>query len=112
MAAIVITGASKGIGFETALALTHAGHQVVAVARSQEGLEKLLQTALEHSPDAIIHPFVFDIVHGDYEQAFLPFVVARLGPVDKLINNAGLRSEEPTSELQSLMLTSYAVFCL
>src|SRR3546814_8329626 len=47
-------------------------------------------TALEHSPDAIIHPFVFDIVHGDYEQAFLPFVVARLGQVDKLINNAGL----------------------
>ena len=100
MATIVITGASKGIGFETALALTHAGHPVVAVARSRDGLEKLRETALKRAPDAAIHPFVFDIVHGDYAKEFLPFVVEKLGRVDTLVNNAGVlinRSFEKTS---------------
>src|SRR3546814_10660761 len=32
--------------------------------------------------------------------------------IDELIHAAGLRSEEHTSELQSLMRISYAVFCL
>lgn len=95
MATIVITGASKGIGFETALALTHSGHQVVAVARSLDGLEKLRETALAQFPNAAIYPFVFDIVHGDYEQELLPFVAAKLGHVDKLINNAGVLINKP-----------------
>ena len=90
MATIVITGASKGIGFETALALTGAGHHVLAVARSQDGLETLRETALKQAPGAIIHPLVFDIVHGDYQKEFLPLVTDKLGHVDRLINNAGL----------------------
>jgi|SRR5690606_1168837 len=95
MATIVITGASKGVGFETALALARAGHHVVAVARSQEGLEKLRETAFNLFPEAVIRPFVFDIVHGEYEQAFLPFVTEQLGQVNILINNAGLLINEP-----------------
>src|SRR3546814_18345573 len=69
---------------------TDTNFPITTHLRNQKGLEKRLQTELEQSPDAIIQPFGFDIVHGDYEQAFLPFVVARLGQVDKLINNAGL----------------------
>lgn len=87
---IVITGASKGIGFETALALANTENRIIAVARSSDGLEKLRETVLSHSPLAIIYPFVFDIVHGDYEKDFLPFVAEISGQVDVLINNAGL----------------------
>jgi len=100
MATIVITGASKGIGFETALALALAGHQVVALARSLNGLEKLRETALRHSPVATVYPLAFDIVHGDYEKELLPLVAEKLGHVDVLINNAGLlinKSFEKTS---------------
>ncbi|MGV3761860.1 SDR family NAD(P)-dependent oxidoreductase [Parapedobacter sp.] len=95
MATIVITGASKGIGFETALALAHAGHRVVAVARSGHGLEKLQETALKRSPDMQILPSVFDIVHGDYEREFRPFLEEKLGQVDILINNAGSLINRP-----------------
>lgn len=94
MATIVITGASKGIGFETALALAQEGHRVVAVARSQAGLEKLRETALGHAPNAAIHPLIFDIVHGDYQKDFLPFA-EKLGRIDILINNAGLLVNSP-----------------
>src|SRR3546814_6405786 len=39
--------------------------------------------------------------------------VRHFGHLDTVVNNAGiLRSEEHTSELQSLMRISYAVFCL
>ncbi|MEC3879416.1 SDR family NAD(P)-dependent oxidoreductase [Parapedobacter sp. 10938] len=100
MATIVITGASKGIGFETALALAQAGHRVVAVARSRDGLEKMQETARKQFPNASIHALVFDIIHGDYEKEFLPYVYETLGQVDTLINNAGVlvnKSFENTS---------------
>jgi len=95
MATIVIKGSSKGIGFETALALSAAGHRVVALASSLTGLEKLLETARKQSPGATIYPLVFDIVHGDYEKECLPFVAEKLGQVDTLINNAGLLINKP-----------------
>src|SRR3546814_8921500 len=40
-----------------------------------------------------------------------PFGPPRIGPVEDQVRDA-LRSEEHTSELQSLMRNSYAVFCL
>lgn len=95
MATIVITGASKGIGFETALALTNAGNRIIAVARSSDGLEELRETALRRFPDAVIHTLAFDIVYGDYDQDFLPYVIEKLGQVDTLINNAGLLINKP-----------------
>ncbi|MFB2120450.1 SDR family NAD(P)-dependent oxidoreductase [Parapedobacter sp. 2B3] len=89
MATIVLTGASKGIGFETALALAKGGHVVVALSRSRDGLEKLRETSLKHAANAIVHPLVFDIVHGDYKKDFLPFLMEKVKQVDTLVNNAG-----------------------
>ena len=37
----LVTGASRGIGYATALALAKAGAHIVAVARTQGGLEEL-----------------------------------------------------------------------
>src|SRR3546814_9828557 len=54
-------------------------------------------------------------VHADIViEGFRPGVMERLGlgPDDLRAANAALRSEEHTSELQSLMRNSYAVFCL
>src|SRR3546814_5748496 len=58
--------------------------------------------------------------HGgaDYERALIEFVVPRLRPGDVFVDvgahvgYVSARSEEHTSELQSLMRISYAVFCL
>ncbi len=89
MATILLTGASKGIGFETALALTKMGHRVVAIARSSKGLATLQEGAQAHSAGVDLHILPFDIVHGDYDNELVP-LVGNLGPVDALINNAGL----------------------
>src|SRR3546814_6820157 len=42
----------------------------------------------------------------------VPGVVAGVGDLEARVGDAGFRSEEHTSELQSLMRISYAVFCL
>ncbi len=94
MANIVITGASNGIGFETALALAATNNRIIALARSKDGLHRLQETAAQH-PAGSIAILPFDMVHGDYENALLPFLKTRLGQVDVLINNAGSLINKP-----------------
>src|SRR3546814_3604451 len=48
----------------------------------------------------------------DVEAGFLKFFAKATGETDPVYFDDAARSEEHTSELQSLMRTSYAVFCL
>ena len=80
--AALVTGASRGIGRATAIALARAGHRVVAVARDQQLLEELAaETGIEPLPASLETPegcrSVIDQAH------------ARIGPVAILVNNAG-----------------------
>ena|SRR5690554_587361 len=96
---IVITGASSGVGFEAVLDLILSGkHSVVALARSEDKLEKLYEIAMGLNPDCQLFPACFDIGHDDYENDLLPFIDARLGNVDILINNAGELINKPFME--------------
>jgi len=100
---IIITGASSGIGFEAALELILTGeHKVVAVARSPEKLERLLEIAHGLNPDANIFALAFDVVHDDYND-LQNFIKTNFDSrVDVLINNAGLLVNKPFTELQEL----------
>ena len=97
---IIITGASSGVGFEAALELTLTNkHQVIALARSEEKLTKLLEIAKGLNPDCILYPVAFDIVHDDYHD-LQAFINARFdGRVDILINNAGVLINKPFEQL-------------
>lgn len=95
MANIVISGASTGIGFETAQQLAAGGHHVVALARSATGLQRLQEAAKTRNPGLPIRVLPFDIVYGDYPQVLLPFITTHLGQVDVLINNAGTLINKP-----------------
>lgn len=86
---IIITGASSGIGFETALEFTlDSKNKVVCIARSADKLRKLLEIAKGINPDCTLLPVEFDLVNDDYS-ALIPFLKERLGTIDILINNAG-----------------------
>ncbi len=95
---IIITGASSGIGFETALEFSlQKENKIVAIARSAEKLRKLLEIARGINPDCTLFPVEFDIINDDYA-ALTPFLKERLGHVDILINNAGSLVNKPFIE--------------
>jgi NAD(P)-dependent dehydrogenase (short-subunit alcohol dehydrogenase family) len=97
---IIITGASSGVGFEAALELTLTNaHQVIALARSEDKLTRLLEIARGLNPDCVLYPVAFDIVHDDYAD-LIKFIAARFdGRIDALINNAGVLINKPFAKL-------------
>lgn len=95
---IIITGASSGIGFETALEFTlDSKNKVLCISRSADKLRKLHEIATSINPDCTLLPVAFDLVNDDYA-ALAPFIEERLGTVDILINNAGSLINKPFND--------------
>lgn len=91
---IVITGASRGIGFETAKIISK-NHTVVAIARDLSKLKKL------KSCNEKIEIFKCDISNKNAISDFVSFYKKRFSSLDILINNAGFlvnKSFEKISE--------------
>jgi NAD(P)-dependent dehydrogenase (short-subunit alcohol dehydrogenase family) len=97
---IIITGASSGIGFEAVIELILSGeHKVIALARSQDKLERLAEIAAGLNPDCTLYPIAFDIVHDDYAD-LQQFITSNFdGQIDVLINNAGMLVNKPFTQL-------------
>lgn len=93
MKTILITGASKGIGYHTALELANAGHHVVALARSENKLSDLKN----ESTSGAITPVGIDISKPD-QYSILETALSSIGKIDGLINNAGLLINTPFME--------------
>lgn len=89
---ILITGCSSGIGQALALELASRGHQVVATARRSDSLAPLAQ----HKG---IYPLVVDVSDTLSIASAVSEVIARLGRIDILINNAGFSVVGPLIEL-------------
>jgi NAD(P)-dependent dehydrogenase (short-subunit alcohol dehydrogenase family) len=94
---IIISGASSGIGFETAIELAVTGHQVMALARSGSKLANLQQIVLSLNPEAIIYPIVFDIVNNSYTE-LQKMIAHKWQNFNILINNAGELINKPFGE--------------
>lgn len=100
---IVITGASSGVGYEAVLELVkNSENRVLALARSANKLDDLLQFAISLNKDVALKVLSFDTVHGDYEEVLLPLIQQFMGRVDVLINNAGTLINRPFTETTSL----------
>jgi NAD(P)-dependent dehydrogenase (short-subunit alcohol dehydrogenase family) len=84
----LVTGASRGIGYATALALARAGAHVVALARTVGGLEELDDAIKALGGTATLVPL--DL--RDYEgvDRLGPALHERFGRLDILIGNAGI----------------------
>ena len=97
---IIITGASSGVGFEAVIELILTGkHKVIALARSQDKLERLLEIATNLNPECSLYAIAFDIVHDDYD-SLQQFIAANFdNRVDVLINNAGVLINKPFTSL-------------
>lgn len=94
---IIITGASRGIGFELAVILAgDRQNQVIALSRSRVGL-----TALQNKCGNNLHVLSYDLTRDDYHQTLIPNVKEIMKSVDILINNAGLLINKPFDQLNT-----------
>src|SRR5438132_2024671 len=84
----LVTGASRGIGHATALALAKAGAHIVAVARTVGGLEELDDAVRAVGSTATLVPLDLKDYAGIDRLAAA--VGQRYGRLDALVANAGI----------------------
>jgi NAD(P)-dependent dehydrogenase (short-subunit alcohol dehydrogenase family) len=117
MASVLITGTSKGIGLEAALAFGRAGHNVHATMRNPAQCPQLAETAAREKL-----PITVSTMDVDSDQSVTDAIASLLkrdGPVDVLVNNAGVERAGSVEELsiddfRAVMETNYfgALRCL
>ncbi len=93
MANVIITGSSRGIGFELAKLFAAEGHRVLALSRNDKPI-----SALDH---ANISSFSFDISNPVDLKKLESFLDENWSTVDVLINNAGKLVNKPFLETSS-----------
>ncbi|HOC92576.1 MAG TPA: glucose 1-dehydrogenase [bacterium] len=82
----IVTGASRGIGQEIAIALAEAGADVAVCGRKPETLEPVAQEIRARGREAL--PIACHVGKSDQIKPFLDEVYAKFGKVDILVNNA------------------------
>ncbi len=90
---VVITGTSRGIGFELAKMFANNGHKVLAISRNIEPL-----SALNHENISILSVDIS--INSDIEKV-TNFIKNNWKEVDILINNAGKLINKPFTDLTS-----------
>ncbi|MBK7182856.1 MAG: SDR family oxidoreductase [Bacteroidetes bacterium] len=97
---IVITGASRGIGFELAkIFCLNTNNTIVITARSIEKLNELKQACIRLNPNSKIIPIACDLSNSDAVSNFILELNKHLSTIDILINNAGAIVNKPFLEL-------------
>jgi len=85
---ILITGASSGIGYTTALTLSKAGATIIAGARRIDKLESLKEAIRDQNGEILINPL--DVTNRQECTNLANSAIDKDGKIDVLINNAGL----------------------
>src|SRR5579871_6817057 len=110
MPSVLITGTNKGIGLATAVLLGRRGYTVHATMRDLNSSRDLTETAAKDRLP--IHLSAMDVNSDESVKEAVGSIVSKYGPIDILINNAGIArrgsiEELPVSEFRALMETNY-----
>src|SRR6516164_9824705 len=84
----LVTGASQGIGRETALALAESGAKVAVAARNEEKLTALVGEIAARGGEA--SAVKMDVADAEQVKAGFKAVLERFGKLDILVNNAAI----------------------
>ena len=100
----LVTGASRGIGYATALALAKAGAHIIAVARTQGGLEELDDAIRAVGGSATLVPL--NMTDSEGVARLGAALHERHGKLDILVGNAGIAG--PSSPLGHIELKPWS----
>ncbi len=93
----IVTGASTGIGYGSALALAHAGADVVVTSRSLERVEPVAAEIRHMGRRAL--PLALEVTSLESIDAMVKTAVEYFGRIDILVNNAGINIPEPALDV-------------
>ncbi|MCK4664290.1 MAG: SDR family oxidoreductase [Bacteroidales bacterium] len=97
---IIITGASRGIGYETAkLFASDTANTVVVLSRNINKLNELKENCILKNPDSKIIPLKFDLEDISGLKSVIQKINSYFSSVDILINNAGFLINKPFKDI-------------
>ena len=110
MKSVIITGSSRGIGFETALTFARAGYKVYATMRNPQAAT-LLQD-ISNKENLSIRFRAMDVDSDASVDSCISDILKENGAIDVLVNNAGIErhgsiEELRMSDFKSVMETNY-----
>lgn len=95
----LVTGASQGIGRSCALTLARSGATVAVAARNEERLNGLVQEIEAKGGKAAA--FKLDVGKEDEIKTVVKAIIAQLGKIDVLVNNAGITRDQLLLRMKS-----------
>ncbi len=99
---IIITGASRGIGFEMVKHLVSEGdHKILAVSRNYKSLLTLEGHCKSINEKATVVPLALDLTNNDFEEKLIDTVEGKFEHIDILVNNAGYIINKPLIEISN-----------
>lgn len=107
---VVLTGASSGIGRETAHLLARRGARLVLGSRNAEALEALAAELRRGGAQALALPT--DVTVPEAVEALADAAISRFGRLDTWVNNAGVAlysrfEDAPLDEMHQIMATHF-----
>jgi NAD(P)-dependent dehydrogenase (short-subunit alcohol dehydrogenase family) len=91
---IIITGGTGGIGYYTAIGLAKTGARVLVTGRNAERGEQAVQAICSESGSDEVELVIGDLSTRAGVNALADALLAKVGTVDVLINNAGMLAQE------------------
>ncbi len=117
MSSVLITGTSKGIGLEAALAFGRAGYKVYATMRNPSQAPALAEKAAREKLPIFVS--TMDVDSDESVSRAIAAIHKDYGPIDVLVNNAGVEragsvEELPLADFRAVMETNYfgAIRCI
>lgn len=110
---IIVTGASKGIGYQLVKKFAkHGNHSIIAISRNALLLNQLKNECAKINPNANVFALGFDLTSSEIKNILLPKILSCINNVDILINNAGYLVNKPINQtteedLQSVFAANY-----
>ena len=92
----LVTGSSAGIGFALAQGLGRAGARIVLNGRDPDKLASAAERL--RSEDMSVHDMAFDVTDSSAVRPAIERVENEIGPIDILINNAGMQFRAPLED--------------
>jgi len=96
---VLVTGATGGIGSETAKVLAGMGASITLTGRRKNKLEDLAAEIHETTPDTDIYTYAADLGNRGERTKLVNNAEKECGPISLLVNNAGISGGGPVEQL-------------